>query len=76
MAEGEHTKLELEVAALKQHAANRSMVGGLSQLASADEQLALLVEKSMAEAGVHPPSQDIDDDGADEEEDDDDDLLE
>mmetsp|Transcript_3573 Transcript_3573/g.9535 ORF Transcript_3573/g.9535 Transcript_3573/m.9535 type:complete len:880 (+) Transcript_3573:71-2710(+) len=64
---GVQTALELELAAIEQRTTNHVLIEGLSQLAGSDQQLALALEKKMAEAGIEPPMMDadLDDDGDD-----------
>ena len=65
----EQTVVELEVAAIEQRAANRVLVEGLAQLSAVEPKLAQALEKKMAEAGIQPPTEDVelDDDLEDDE---------
>ena len=61
------TELELEIASIEQRSANKALIQSLTQLAAADQPLALALEKKMAEAGIQPPTDDpdLDDDVGD-----------
>ena len=61
------TDLEIEMNVIEQRSTNRALMEGLSQLAATDQQLAIALEKQMAEAGIPPPTTDpdLDDDGDD-----------